>query len=183
MDIKQIRSRCSKAHIGLVVAAPLVLMSGCAHLGVGSGGLGGMGSSRGDLTTTLEQANREYEQGRLDLARRDYEALRNKVPDNALVLLQLGNIDYRVGNMDGAREMYEKSLQAEPKQPEVQFNLAMVELGLAQKHLRTYNSMSDQTNPEITKLMSAIDDFAHASATLTKQQKAGSKTRLEPSSD
>lgn len=173
MRSKKIRSRGSRTFFRFFVAVLFfVFMAGCAHLGVGSTGIGG----KEDLTVMLEKANREYEHGRLDLARRDYEALLDKVPDNALVLLQLGNIDYRVGNMEGARQMYEKSLEAKSKQPEVQFNLAMIELGLAQQHLKTYDTMTDGISPEVSKLMSAINDFATASATLT-QKKAGERPR------
>lgn len=159
----------------------LALMAGCAHLGGESSSLGGLDGSGNDLTVTLDKANREYQHGRLDLALQDYQELLSRVPNNALVLLQLGNIDYRVGNMDGARQMYQKSLESKPKQPEVQFNLAMVELGLAQRHLKTYSDMVDAVNPTVTRLMTAIDDFAAESAALTQQKSDASlKSALSP---
>lgn len=143
----------------------VTLLSACASL-ARPGGLGG----DVDLVRLWSEANDAYVIGNYEAARTHYEKLVKAAPENVLALVRLGNIDYRMGDLAGARSHYQQALRVEPRQPQVHYNLAMVELSIARRHLGAYLTASDApaAGLPVSELMTAIDRFAGMSDAVTQ---------------
>ncbi|HET8790059.1 MAG TPA: tetratricopeptide repeat protein [Modicisalibacter sp.] len=161
----QISKHAVKACKSLVPALLITaLLSGCA-------GLAGSGSSNSDdLVYLWSEGNDAYALGNFEAARANYEKLIAAAPDNVLALVRLGNIDYRLGDLAGARDYYQRALKIEPRQPQVHYNLAMVELSVARRHLGNYITASDipAAGSPVSELIIAIDRFGGMSDAVTQ---------------
>lgn len=153
------------------------LLSGCAGL-AGPGGSG----SNADLVNLWSEGNDAYSIGNFEAARANYEKLVAAAPDNVLALVRLGNIDYRLGDLAGARDYYQRALKIEPRQPQVHYNLAMVELSVARRHLGNYITASELSaaGSPVSDLITAIDRFGGMSDAVTQVSSASTLQAQAP---
>ncbi|HET8790139.1 MAG TPA: tetratricopeptide repeat protein [Modicisalibacter sp.] len=152
------------------------LLSGCA-------GLAGPGSVKSaNLVHLWSEGNDAYTLGNFEAARANYEKLIAAAPDNVLALVRLGNIDYRLGDLAGARDYYQRALKIEPRQPQVHYNLAMVELSVARRHLGNYITASDLSaaGSPVSDLITAIDRFGGMSDAVTQVSQTNSLQAQAP---
>ena len=79
-----------------------------------------------DYTRTLEDANRQYEQGKFTDAAAAYQQLVNLGQASAGVYYNLGNAWFKAGQNGRAIAAYRQALRLTPRDPNAQFNLQFV---------------------------------------------------------
>lgn len=174
MRISKLEVNAGKSLVPAVLIT--VLLSGCAGLtGPDSG-------NSADLVHLWSEGNDAYALGNFEAARANYEKLVATAPDNVLALVRLGNIDYRLGDLAGARGYYQRALKIEPRQPQVHYNLAMVELSVARRHLGRFMEASETTlvDSPIDELITAIDRFGGMSDAVTQVSSTDSPQAQAP---
>jgi Tfp pilus assembly protein PilF len=88
------------------------------------------------------QADSNYQSGKFDAARKQYETLVQTNPRFAIGYVRLGVIAYRAGETESARSSFESALKADPRNTQATYNLAMLHLNDAAKLLDSYMTIS-----------------------------------------
>ena len=118
-------------------AKPFSLVAVCLIVG-----LCGCGSSPQRQQTQLlqlaRQADQNYQTGKFDRAREQYEAVIAANPKFIPAHLRLGVIAYRDGDLKQAQARFELANRLDPRNPQAQFNLAMLHLNQASLLLNDY---------------------------------------------
>lgn len=73
----------------------------------------------------FDSANRAYDAGDFETARKEYQALVDAGQGTANVFYNLGNAEFRAGNLGAAILGYERALALKPDHPEAARNLAL----------------------------------------------------------
>ncbi len=103
--------------------------------------------ARDALFSLLQDADQAYQKGDWLLAARHYEALTQKVPQDAYAWFRLGNVRLQQGHLDNAIRAYEASLQRDPLQAKPHYNIATVRLMQAQQALLTLQQQMHANDP------------------------------------
>ena len=88
------------------------------------------------------QADINYQGGKLEAARKQYETLVRANPTFATGFVRLGVIAYQQGDAAKARENFTAALSIDPRNTQASYNLAMLHLNDAAKLLDTYMSVT-----------------------------------------
>jgi tetratricopeptide (TPR) repeat protein len=84
------------------------------------------GIARGADTSQFDAANRSYEAGKYDDARRSYTDLVKSGPLSANLFYNLGNAEWKLGDGGEAAVNYERALALDPGHPQARANLDFV---------------------------------------------------------
>ena len=93
----------------------------------------------------INQADAAYKQSDWSESEQLYIKLARDYPRNGLYWYRLGNIYSITNRTDAAVVAYKKSLRLKPADPEVWFNLGMIQL---KQSAYTFNSMQVQLSPD-----------------------------------
>lgn len=91
-----------------------------------------------DTLRLMRQAETNYQSGRYDLARPQYEALVAANARFTLGYVRLGVIAWHEGDSPAAVARFEAALRLDPHQEQAAYNLAMLRLNDAAQLLKTY---------------------------------------------
>lgn len=107
------------------------------------------------------QAEVNYQNGRFDLARRQYERIVDANPKYVPAHVRLGVIAYRQGNALSARERFELAAELDPGNEQVQYNLAMLHLNEATRLLNHYATSATRAGnrEDVLILLARLREF------------------------
>jgi len=110
----------------------------------------------------MHDAEVNYQAGRLDAARKQYEALLVVNPKLALARLRLGSIAYREGDSRTARAQFEQAARIDPANAQAKYNLAMLSLNEARQYLQDYVAVAPPAGNRsaVLALLSQLNEFA-----------------------
>jgi len=110
--------------------------------------LAGCGSSpsrqQSELLQLARQADRNYETGKFDLARTQYEAVVAANPKFVPGHVRLGVIAYHDGDSKAAQAHFEQASTLDPRNQQAKYNLAMLHLNEVTMLLDDYATSSPQ---------------------------------------
>lgn len=96
----------------------------------GGGGPGsGKPLSTQEVSALVHRANKQFNEGDLDGAMENLLAAYDGAPQNTRVCNMIGSIYYKMGQFDAAREFWQRSLNTNPKQPQVESYLHKLPAG------------------------------------------------------
>lgn len=106
-------------------------------------------------------AEANYQSGKLDAARKKYEALLAVNPKYATAHMRLGAIAYREGDAKIARARFELAVGIDPKNSQAKYNLAMLNLSEAAALLNDYVGLAPQgeSRRKVLVLLPHLTDF------------------------
>jgi len=90
------------------------------------------------------------------------------VDENSLpALYKLGNIAFRQKKLSEARDYYEQVVEVKPRYSKAQYNLAVVNLTLAEKHFKFFTATAEVETDisQVSDLLGHIYQFSRGSAT------------------
>ncbi|HMN46350.1 MAG TPA: tetratricopeptide repeat protein [Povalibacter sp.] len=125
----------------------------------------GCGSSPQRQQTQLlqlaRQADQNYQTGKFDRAREQYEAIVAANPKFVPAHLRLGVIAYRDGDLKQAQARFEVAHRLDPRNPQAQFNLAMLHLNQATLLLNDYvdSSTAPANRQQVRALLAQLQAF------------------------
>ena len=107
------------------------------------------------------QADINYQGGKFDIARKQYETLVQLNPKFATGFVRLGVIAYQAGDAGKARENFAAALDVDPRNTQASYNLAMLHLNDAAKLLDTYMSVTPPAaqRDEVRLLLAELKRF------------------------
>jgi len=121
----------------------------------------------GKQGSTLERlehdAESDYRSGKLEAARKGYEELLVARPRHAIAHVRLGSIAYREGDATAARSQYEAAANLDPANAQAKYNLAMLSLNDAWRHLQDYVTIappSARNREAVLALLAKLREFA-----------------------
>jgi Flp pilus assembly protein TadD len=127
--------------------------------------LAGCGSSpnreRTQLMQLARQADLNFQSGKFDLARQQYERLVTANPKFVPGHLRLGALAYRKGDIFAARERFEMATRLDPRNEQAKYNLAMLHLYEASRLLNDYAKLSTKGahRQDVLALLSQLKEF------------------------
>ena len=125
----------------------------------------GCGSSPQRQQTQLlqlaRQADQNYQTGKFDRAREQYEAVIAANPKFVPAHIRLGVIAYRDGDLQQAQARFELAHRLDPRNPQAQFNLAMLHLNQASLLLNAYvdGSAAPASRQQVRALLAQLQAF------------------------
>jgi Tfp pilus assembly protein PilF len=107
------------------------------------------------------QADINYQGGKFEAARKQYETLVQVNPKFATGFVRLGVIAYQQGDAAKARENFTMALSVDPRNTQASYNLAMLHLNDAASLLNTYMSVTPPTaqRDEVRLLLAELKRF------------------------
>ena len=107
------------------------------------------------------QADINYQGGKLEAARKQYETLVQLNPKFATGFVRLGVIAYQTGDAADARLNFTAALKVDPRNTQASYNLAMLHLNDAAKLLDTYMSVTPPASQreEVRLLLAELKRF------------------------
>ena len=104
----------------------------------------------------------DYRSGKLEAARKGYEELLVARPRHAIAHVRLGSIAYRQGDAAAARSQYEAAANIDPANAQAKYNLAMLSLNDAWRHLQDYVTIapSASNRESVLALLARLHEFA-----------------------
>lgn len=110
----------------------------------------------------VQQAEKIYADGNLELAEGMMNAVLKKDPEHPQALYRLGTISFKKGDVERAAVLFEKSLKSDPRNAKAQFNLATIRLQQAEEHFKFYVATADPKTDisRISTLLGAIEEYA-----------------------
>lgn len=110
----------------------------------------------------MRDAEVNYQAGRLEEARKQYEALLAVNPKLAPARLRLGSIAYREGDSRTARAQFEQAARIDPANAQAKYNLAMLSLNEARQYLQDYVAVAPPASnrSSVLALLSQLNEFA-----------------------
>jgi cytochrome c-type biogenesis protein CcmH/NrfG len=139
---------------------PLSVVAACLMVA-----LGGCASSPQRQQTQLRQlarqADENYQAGKFDRAREQYEAVVAANPKFVPGHIRLGVIAYRDGDLKQAQARFELANRLDPRNPQAQFNLAMLHLNQASLLLNDYvdGSTTPASRQQVRALLAQLQAF------------------------
>lgn len=161
---------CSSA-----LAVGLVLSTGCATFNKNDredAEAGKRPKADSEIVESLTMvARKAYDQGRYDIAEKEYQTLIELDPKNARALYRLGNINFRNKKFDRAIEFYARSIDVNPYMSKAHHNMSVAYLVQARKHFQFYMAMKDPAvdTSSIEKMIAQIDAFANNQSSYQSQ--------------
>lgn len=115
------------------------------------------------LLQLARQADQNYEDGKFDRARQQYETVVAANPKYVPAHIRLGAIAYRDGDLKQAQARFELAHRLDPRNPQVQYNLAMLHLNQASLLLNDYvdNSTTSDNRPRVRALLAQLQAFGN----------------------
>lgn len=116
---------------------------------------------RSELMQLARQADQNYQNGKFDTARRQYEKVVDANPKFVPGHMRLGVIAYREGDVASARKRFELAAELDPRNEQVKYNLAMLHLNEAMQFLNEYAASTKQTGQrdDVLVLLSRLREF------------------------
>jgi tetratricopeptide (TPR) repeat protein len=113
------------------------------------------------LQSLTRDAEMNYQSGRLDAARKQYEALLAANPKHAIAHVRLGAIAYRQGDSRTARSQFEQAARIDPANGQAKYNLAMLSLNEARQYLQDYVAVAPLAGnrQSVLSLLSQLNEF------------------------
>ena len=107
------------------------------------------------------QADLNYQNGRFDIAGKQYQTLVESNPGFALGHVRLGVIAYHEGNSPAALSHFESALNTDPQNEQARYNLAMLHLNEATALLDDYanHCVSGANRDHVLVLLSELKAF------------------------
>ena len=122
----------------------------------------GPGEQGSTLQRLEHDAEIDYRSGKLEAARKAYEELLVARPRYAIAHVRLGSIAYRQGDAASARSQYEAAANIDPANAQARYNLAMLSLNDAWRHLQDYVTIapSAPNREAVLALLAKLHEFA-----------------------
>ncbi len=115
---------------------------------------------RSELMQLARQADQNYQNGKFDAARRQYEKVVSANPKFVPGHVRLGVIAYREGDAVAARQRFELAAQLDPRNEQVKYNLAMLHLNEATRLLNDYATTAQAgRRDDVLVLLSRLREF------------------------
>ena len=111
-----------------------------------------------NLNMVLKKADLLYKKRQLTESSRLYNQVLRRDPQNIEALYKMGNIAFIAKDYDVAASFYEKTIALSPRHSKAQYNLAMSQLSLAEKHFKFYMATAND-DPENLEVVSEIIQF------------------------
>lgn len=120
------------------------------------------GRQTAGLQRLTRDAEMNYQAGKLDAAKKQYEALLAVKPKHAIAHVRLGSIAYREGDTRAARSQFEQAARIDPANGQAKYNLAMLSLNEARQHLEDYVAVAPLAGnrQSVLALLSQLNEFA-----------------------
>ena len=136
-----------------MLVAWIIAISGCSH---------SPSRQQADQMRLARQADLNYQSGKFDVARKQYESLVQLNPKFSVGFMRLGVIAYRAGAVDAARNNFEAALRADPRNTQATYNLAMLHLNDAARLLDTYMNVTPPAaqREEVRMLIAQLRTFS-----------------------
>ncbi len=114
-----------------------------------------------ELRQLARQADQNYQTGKFERAREQYEAVVAANPKFVPAHIRLGVIAYRDGDLKTAQTRFELANRLDPRNPQAQYNLAMLHLNQASLLLNDYvdSSSTASNRQQIRALLSQLQAF------------------------
>ncbi|HEY4368438.1 MAG TPA: tetratricopeptide repeat protein [Steroidobacteraceae bacterium] len=102
-----------------------------------------------------------YQIGKLDTAKKQYESLLMANPRDGIARVRLGSIAYRAGDVLEARSQFEQAIRIDPANGQAKYNLAMLSLNEAHRYLADYVKAAPQASNRqaVLVLLSHLNEF------------------------
>jgi len=102
-----------------------------------------------------------YQAGQYEKSASLWQQVETLDGSNIKALYRLGNINFRLGKTLLAREYYEKTVDLSPRYSKAHYNLAVINMSLAEEHFKYYAATSKPHTDldSITELLGHIDQF------------------------
>ena len=138
-----------------IIVSHFVSMTACNKLIINDGE---------KVSSLYLKAEKAYFDKRYILAKKYYlKVLRNN-PGNVDVLFRLGNVNMREKKWSEARDYYSKVLKIKPGHEKSRYNIAILHLYQAKKHMVYYTQNFDSVrNPAINDLLREVDTYSKSS--------------------
>ncbi|MBB6093022.1 Tfp pilus assembly protein PilF [Povalibacter uvarum] len=116
---------------------------------------------RVQLMQLARQADLNYQSGKFDVARQQYERLVAANPRFVPGHLRLGALAYRKGDVSSARERFEIATRLDPRNEQAKYNLAMLHLNEASRLLNDYAKLTAKAThrQDVLVLLSHLKEF------------------------
>lgn len=111
-----------------------------------------------------QKAEAAYQNRDIETAKNTFESLVAEFPDLFLAHYRLGNIAFIHQDLERAGEYFREAVRIKPRDPKAHYNLAMVRLLEAERHLKFYTATVDPETDvnAISIFLGAIDRFSNS---------------------
>jgi hypothetical protein len=138
-----------------------------------------------ELGKVMRDAREAYESQNYPKAKKLLKRVLEIKPNFVEVYYRLGIIAFYENELIEARDYFEKVVAAHPRHSKAQYNLAVVNLALAEQHLNFYTANVDETTDltEVLNMLEQIDQFSGRGRDLEPHQELDNLAKLLPASD
>lgn len=107
------------------------------------------------------KAELAYQSGQYEKSAGLWQQVIDLDPTNVKALYRMGNANFRLGNTELARNFYEKTVEVSPRHSKAHYNLAVINLFLAEQHFKFYSATVDPSADlgNITDMLGEISRF------------------------
>lgn len=102
-----------------------------------------------------------YQDGKLEMAEVEFQAMLVLKPEEENALYRLGTICFKQGKYDASADYFERVIKSDPRHGKAHYNLASIRLMQAQDHYKYFAALAgkDQDLSRVSDLLGDIDKF------------------------
>lgn len=118
-------------------------------------------SLNNQLKQHFESGEKQYAEGKLELAETEFKAILALKPEEENALYRLGTIAFKRGRYDASADYFERTIKSNPRNGKAHYNLASIRLMQSENHFKYYAALAgnDQDLSNVTMLLGDIDTF------------------------